>query len=64
MLVGCFIFLKCASMMKRNASVARCAPNPARSSSIGLDLRSVTLAALSCDCYRSSVVICNYYMAR
>jgi len=30
---------------KRNASVARCAPNPARSSSIDLDLRSVTPAA-------------------
>ena len=34
-----------ASMLKRNASVARCAPNPARSSSIDLDLRSVTPAA-------------------
>ena len=31
--------------VKRNASVARCAPNPARSSSIDLDLRSVTPAA-------------------
>ena len=31
--------------VKRNASVARCAPNPARPSSIDLDLRSVTPAA-------------------
>ena len=33
------------AMVKRNASVARCAPNPARPSSIDLDLRSVTPAA-------------------
>ena len=33
-------------MVKRNASVARCAPNPARLSSINLDLRSVTPAAV------------------
>ena len=33
-------------MVKRNASVARCAPNPARLSSISLDLRSVTPAAV------------------
>ena len=35
-----------AAMVKRNASVARCAPNPARLSSINLDLRSVTPAAV------------------
>jgi hypothetical protein len=34
------------AMVKRNASVARCAPNPARLSSINLDLRSVTPAAV------------------
>ena len=34
------------TMVKRNASVARCAPNPARLSSINLDLRSVTPAAV------------------
>ena len=34
------------AMVKRDASVARCAPNPARLSSINLDLRSVTPAAV------------------
>ena len=40
------LFTVNTAMVKRNASVARCAPNPARLSSINLDLRSVTPAAV------------------
>ena len=39
-------FIVNTATAKRNASVARCAPNPARLSSINLDLRSVTPAAV------------------
>lgn len=40
------LFAQNNAKIKRNASVARCAPNPARLSSINLDLRSVTPAAV------------------
>ena len=40
------LFAQNNAKIKRNASVARCAPNPARLSSINLDLRSVTPATV------------------